>query len=66
MAAGRGSRFGGMKQRAGIGPAGEALFDCAVYDANRAGFEHAEDVAAVRRRIAELVDAGRYPSPLWA
>jgi hypothetical protein len=55
-----------MKQRAGIGPAGEARFDYAVYDANRAGFEHAEDVAAVRRRIAGLVDAGRYPSPLWA
>ena len=39
MAAGRGSRFGGMKQVAGIGPAGEALFDYAVYDALRAGFD---------------------------
>ena len=39
MAAGRGSRFGGMKQVAGIGPAGEALFDYAVYDAMAAGFE---------------------------
>jgi NDP-sugar pyrophosphorylase family protein len=38
MAAGRGSRFGGMKQVAGIGPAGEALFDYAVYDAMGAGF----------------------------
>lgn len=38
MAAGRGSRFGGMKQVAGIGPAGEALFDYAVYDATRSGF----------------------------
>jgi len=39
MAAGRGSRFGGMKQVAGIGPAGEALFDYAVYDAMRSGFD---------------------------
>ena len=41
MAAGRGSRFGGMKQVAGIGPAGESLFDYAVYDAVRAGFDDA-------------------------
>ena len=30
MAAGRGSRFGGMKQVAGLGPAEESLFDFAV------------------------------------
>ena len=39
MAAGRGSRFGGMKQVAGIGPAGEALFDYAVYDAMQSDFD---------------------------
>src|SRR5918911_1511445 len=39
MAAGRGSRFGGMKQVAPMGPSGEALFDYAVYDALRAGFD---------------------------
>lgn len=39
MAAGRGSRFGGMKQVAGVGPRGEALFDYAVYDALRCGFD---------------------------
>ena len=39
MAAGRGSRFGGMKQVAGIGPAGESLFDYAVYDGKRSGFD---------------------------
>ena len=39
MAAGRGSRFGGMKQVAQIGPSGESLFDYAVYDALRSGFE---------------------------
>ncbi|MDQ4069393.1 MAG: NTP transferase domain-containing protein [Actinomycetota bacterium] len=39
MAAGRGSRFGGMKQLADIGPHDEALLDYAVYDAVRSGFE---------------------------
>jgi hypothetical protein len=39
MAAGRGSRFGGMKQVAEIGPSGEALLDYAVYDAMRSGFD---------------------------
>ena len=39
MAAGRGSRFGGMKQVARVGPSGEALLDYAVYDAIRAGFD---------------------------
>lgn len=39
MTAGRGSRFGGLKQVAPIGPSGEALLDYAVYDASRCGFE---------------------------
>lgn len=39
MAAGRGSRFGGMKQVATIGPSGEALFDYGIYDAMRCGFD---------------------------
>jgi hypothetical protein len=37
MAAGVGSRFGGLKQLEPVGPAGEALLDFAVYDAWRAG-----------------------------
>ena len=38
MAAGMGSRFGGLKQMEPIGPGGEALLDFSVYDAKRAGF----------------------------
>jgi NDP-sugar pyrophosphorylase family protein len=38
MAAGRGSRYGGAKQVAGVGPAGERLLEYAVFDARRAGF----------------------------
>ncbi len=38
MAAGMGSRFGGLKQMEPIGPNGEALLDFSVYDAKKAGF----------------------------
>ena len=38
MAAGMGSRFGGLKQIEPIGPKGEALLDFSVYDAKNAGF----------------------------
>ena len=37
-AAGMGSRYGGLKQMAGMGPSGETLMDYSVYDAIRAGF----------------------------
>lgn len=38
MAAGMGSRFGGLKQMEPIGPNGEVLLDFSVYDAKKAGF----------------------------
>lgn len=38
MAAGMGSRFGGLKQIAPIGPRGEVILDFSVYDAKKAGF----------------------------
>ncbi len=38
MAAGMGSRFGGLKQIEPVGPKGEALLDFSVYDAKKAGF----------------------------
>ena len=38
MAAGMGSRFGGLKQMEPIGKNGEALLDFSVYDAKKAGF----------------------------
>ncbi len=39
MAAGMGSRFGGMKQLEPVGTANEVLLDYSVYDAKRAGFD---------------------------
>ena len=39
MAAGMGSRYGGLKQIDPVGPSGEAILDYSLYDARRAGFE---------------------------
>lgn len=39
MAAGMGSRFGGLKQIEPIGPNGEFIIDYSVYDAKRAGYD---------------------------
>lgn len=39
MAAGMGSRFGGLKQLAPVGPDGQVILDYSVIDAKRAGFE---------------------------
>ena len=39
MAAGMGSRYGGLKQIDPIGPQGEIIIDYSLYDAKRAGFE---------------------------
>lgn len=38
LAAGMGSRYGGLKQLDGVGPSGETIMDYSVFDALRAGF----------------------------
>ncbi|MFA6335039.1 MAG: nucleotidyltransferase [Bacteroidales bacterium] len=38
LAAGMGSRYGGLKQMDGVGPCGETIMDYSVYDAIKAGF----------------------------
>jgi len=38
LAAGMGSRYGGLKQMDGVGPCGETIIDYSIYDAVRAGF----------------------------
>ena len=59
LAAGVGSRFGGLKQAAGLGPAGETLFDYAVYDAIQVGFDDVvfvvsdSSISAVEPRVEE-------------
>lgn len=40
LAAGIGSRYGGLKQVDSVGPSGEAIMDYSIYDALKAGFGH--------------------------
>lgn len=39
LAAGMGSRYGGLKQLDGLGPSGETIMDYSIYDAVKSGFE---------------------------
>ena len=39
MAAGMGSRYGGLKQIDPVGSQGEAILDYSLYDAHKAGFD---------------------------
>ena len=39
LAAGMGSRYGGLKQIDPVGPNGEVIIDYSIFDARRAGFE---------------------------
>ena len=52
MAAGMGSRFGGLKQIEPIGPSGEFILDYSVYDAIKAGFNKV--VFIIKRENYEL------------
>ncbi|MCQ2450655.1 MAG: NTP transferase domain-containing protein [Clostridia bacterium] len=66
LAAGMGSRFGGLKQIEPIGPNGEALLDFSVHDAKKAGFnkvvfiiKHAIEKDfkdTVGKRIEKIID----------
>lgn len=53
MAAGMGSRYGGIKQIDGFGPNGETIMDYSLYDALRSGFEKV--VFIVREEIKDAV-----------
>ena len=66
MAAGMGSRYGGLKQIDPVGSHGELIIDYSIYDALRAGFKKvvfiikkADELAfkeSIGNRIAEVVD----------
>lgn len=66
MAAGMGSRFGGLKQIEPIGPNGEMILDFSIYDAKEAGFNKAifiikkeiekEFREVVGKRIEKMID----------
>lgn len=51
LAAGMGTRYGGLKQLDGVGPNGETIMDYSIYDAIRAGFGKA--VFVIRKDFEE-------------
>src|SRR5436190_13913263 len=55
MAAGLGSRYGGLKQLDRVGPGGETLIDYAVFDARRAGFTRV--VFVIREELTDAFDS---------
>ncbi len=55
LAAGMGSRYGGLKQIDPVGPSGETVLDYAVFDALRAGFGRV--VFVIRRDFEEIFRA---------
>lgn len=59
MAAGMGSRYGGLKQIDPVGPAGEAILDYSLFDARRAGFKTVVFVIkhAIEKDFADTVGA---------
>lgn len=57
MAAGMGSRYGGLKQIDPVGSQGEAILDYSLYDAHEAGFETAVIIIkkAIEKDFMEMV-----------
>ena len=62
MAAGIGSRYGGLKQIDPVGPGGEIIIDYSVFDARRAGFDKVvfiirkEIEAAFREKVGATIE----------
>ena len=66
LAAGMGSRYGGLKQIDGLGPNGETIMDYSVYDAMRAGFGKVvfvirKDFEEAFRKVGLAKYAGKIP-----
>ena len=58
LAAGMGSRYGGLKQLDGLGPNGETIMDYSIYDAINAGF--GKLVFVIRKDFCCAVFPGHY------
>ena len=54
LAAGMGSRYGGLKQLDGLGPNGETIMDYSIYDAIQAGLERLFSLSARISRISSV------------
>lgn len=55
LAAGMGSRFGGLKQIEAVGPTGEFILDYSIYDAKKAGFE--KIIFVIKRENLEIFES---------
>ena len=66
LAAGMGSRYGGLKQIDPVGSCGEAILDYSVYDAHEAGFETVVIIIkeAIRKEFMETVGARLAKAPV--
>nr|WP_290927446.1 hypothetical protein [Haliscomenobacter sp.] len=78
LAAGMGSRYGGLKQIDGVGPNGEILLEYSIYDAIRAGFGKVvfvirKDIEAafmekIGHKLSKIVEVGfvyqEYDTPI--
>ena len=66
MAAGMGSRYGGLKQIDPVGSHGEAILDYSLFDAHEAGFETAVIIIkeAIRKDFMETVGARLQKCPM--
>ena len=66
MAAGMGSRYGGLKQIDPVGSHGEAILDYSVYDAHEAGFETVIIIIkeAIKKDFMETVGARLAKAPV--
>ena len=61
LAAGMGSRYGGLKQLDGLGPNGETIMDYSIYDAIQAGF--GKIVWVIRKDFEEQEVRALLPGP---
>ena len=63
MAAGMGSRYGGLKQMDPVGPGGELILDYSIFDAREAGFRKV--IFVIKKEIEEdfreLMESRNYP-----
>ena len=66
MAAGIGSRYGGLKQIDPVGNCGEAILDFSIYDAHEAGFETIVIIIkdAIKKDFMEMVDTRLQKAPV--
>ena len=66
MAAGMGSRYGGLKQIDPVGSHGEAILDYSIYDAHEAGFDTVVIIIkeAIRQDFMEIVDSRLQKAPV--